>query len=69
MPDKDPPTVQKVPADSVPFGESISANSETVWAAYDSGGALIAVAATSAEVRRKYRERKRVRMQNVAEGS
>jgi hypothetical protein len=51
----------------VPFGESISANSETVWAAYDSGGALIAVAATSAEVRRKYRERRREGVKNVAD--
>jgi hypothetical protein len=68
-PDKDPPTVRKVPADSVPFGDSISINGETVWTAYDSRGTLIAVAATSAEVRRKYRERKRVADKNLAERS
>ena len=70
-PDKDPPSVRKVPCDTVLFGDYISTNGETVWAAYDKAGALIAVAATSAEVRRKYRERKRRPGggQNVAEVS
>lgn len=68
-PDQDPPTVRKVPADSVPFGDSISINGETVWAAYDSRGTVIAVAATSAEARRKYRERKRAGGKNLAERS
>jgi hypothetical protein len=48
------PVVRKVPADSVPYGESISRNGRTVYAAYD-GETLIAVAATADEVRAKYR--------------
>jgi hypothetical protein len=68
-PDKDPPTVRKVSCDAVPFGDSISTNGTTVWVAYDATGTLIAVASTSAEVRRRYRERRRARMQNVAEDS
>jgi hypothetical protein len=59
-PDPDPPTVRKVPADSVPFGDSISINGKTVWAAYDARGTLIAIAATASEVRRKYRELRQV---------
>jgi hypothetical protein len=55
VPDKHPPTVRKVQADSVPYGSSISHNGRTVWAAYDEAGTLIAVAATSDDVRRKYR--------------
>jgi hypothetical protein len=54
--DPHPPTVRKVPADSVPFGSDISHN---VWAAHDEAGILIAVAATSDEVRRKYRSLQR----------
>lgn len=46
--------VHKVPADSVPYGESISRNGRTVWAAYD-GETLVAVGATVPEARRKYR--------------
>ena len=57
--DLHPPTVRKVPADSVPYGSSISHNGRTVWAAYDEVGTLIAVAATSDEVRRKYRSHQR----------
>jgi hypothetical protein len=53
--DSHPPTVRKVPADSVPFGSDISLNGRTVWIALD-GDRVIAVAATSAEVRVKYRE-------------
>lgn len=48
-------TVRKVPADSVPFGESISRNGRTVFAAYD-GERLVAVGATTEEARRKYRD-------------
>ena len=47
--------VRKVPADSVPYGSSISRNGRTVWAAYD-GERLVCVAATAPEARRKYRE-------------
>jgi hypothetical protein len=59
-PDPNPPTILKVPADSVPFGESISNNGRTVWAAYE-GDELIAVAPTSAEVRAKFSEVRRKR--------
>jgi hypothetical protein len=47
--------VRKVPADSVPYGSSISHNGKTVWAAYD-GERLVCVAATAPQARRKYRE-------------
>lgn len=60
-PDRDPPTVRKVPASSVFLGDSISRDGMWVWVAYDAQGTLIAVAATSAEVRRKYRDLRRVR--------
>jgi len=53
--DPHPPTVRKVSADSVPYGSDISRNGRSVWAAYNAAGTLIAVAATSDEVRRKYR--------------
>ena len=56
VPDKHPPTLRNVQADSVPYGSSISHNGKTVWAAYDDAGTLVAVAATSAEVRAKHRE-------------
>jgi hypothetical protein len=46
--------VRKVQADSVPYGEQISRNGRTVFAAYY-GTELLAVAASSAEVRIKYR--------------
>lgn len=49
--------VRKIPADRVPYGSSIT-HKRYVWAAYD-GDTLVAVAATSQEVRRKYREIKR----------
>jgi hypothetical protein len=49
------PTIRKVPADGVPYGESISRNGRTVWAGYD-GERLVCVAATAPEARRKYRE-------------
>ena len=54
--DPHPPVVRKVPADSVPYGESISNNGRTVWAAFNDAGQLVCVGATSSEVRRKYRE-------------
>ncbi len=50
--------VRKVPADSVPYGSSISRNGKFVWCAYD-GERLVCVAATAPEARRKYREAKR----------
>jgi hypothetical protein len=46
-------SVRKVAADSVPFGESISRNGKTVWAAYHDDR-LIAVGATHDEARDKY---------------
>jgi hypothetical protein len=46
---------RKVPADSVPYGESISPNGKYVWAAYADDGALVCVAATAQEARSKYR--------------
>ena len=54
-PDKHPPTIRKVPADSVPYGESISPNGRTVWVALD-GERLVCFAATATEARRTYRE-------------
>lgn len=65
--DPHPPTVRKVPADSVPYGSDISRNGKTVWAAFDEVGTLVAVAATAPEARRKYREaqRQRVTVKNV----
>jgi YD repeat-containing protein len=59
-PDPDPPTVRKVPADSVRYGDSISRNGSSVWAAYDGSGRLICVCATAGEARRKYRAIKRI---------
>jgi hypothetical protein len=53
-----PIDVRKVPADSVPYGDSISLNGRTVWAAYDADGCLVAVGASVPEVRRKYRAHK-----------
>jgi hypothetical protein len=54
-PDEHPPTARKVPANSVPFGESISRNGQTVWIAMD-GERVVCVGATSDEVRSKCRE-------------
>jgi hypothetical protein len=54
-PNADIPTVRKVPASSVPYGESISRNGRTVWAAYD-GERLVAVGATADEARQSYRK-------------
>jgi hypothetical protein len=52
----DPPelNIVSVKADSVPFGESISRNGRTVWAAFHNGQ-LAAVAETADAARRKYR--------------
>jgi hypothetical protein len=52
--DPDAPVLRKVPADSVPYGESISGNGRTVIAAYH-GERLVCVAATAEEARRRYR--------------
>lgn len=52
------PTVRKVPADSVPYGDAIYTRGTHVWAAFD-GDRLVCVGATSKEVRERYR---RVRM-------
>ena len=52
--DPHPPTIKKVAADSVPYGESSSRNGRTVAVAYD-GERLVYVAATAKEARRKYR--------------
>jgi|ERR1700677_291446 hypothetical protein len=54
-PDPEELIIRKVPADSVPFGESLSRNGRTVWAAYR-WQELIAVAATADDARRKYWE-------------
>lgn len=54
--DPDPPTLRKVQADSVPYGDSISRNGQTVWAVYGADGVLVAVADTAKEARVKYRE-------------
>lgn len=51
--------VRKVPAESVPYGESISTRGDYVWCAYDDRGTLVCVAATANEARRRYCERKR----------
>jgi hypothetical protein len=48
-------SIRKVPVDSVPFGESISRNGRTVWAAYHND-MLIAVGATHDEARGRYRD-------------
>lgn len=55
QPDPNPPTVRKVPANSVPYGESISRNGRTVWVALE-GERVVCVAATSADVRRKFHD-------------
>lgn len=47
-------SIRKVQANTVPFGESISRNGRTVWAAYHNDR-LIAVGATHDEARAKYR--------------
>jgi hypothetical protein len=49
------PEVRKVPADSVPYGESISRNGQTVWVALD-GERIVCVAPSAEEARRKYRD-------------
>jgi hypothetical protein len=45
--------IRKVPADSVPYGESICRRGHHVWAAYD-GTMLLGVYATAKEARRKH---------------
>jgi len=53
--DEDVPVVRKVPADSVPYGDSISRNGRTVWAAYSDNGVLIGAAPTADEARKMWR--------------
>ena len=48
------PTIRKVDAASVPYGENICRRGRSVWAAY-SGNKLVAVGATKAEARAHYR--------------
>jgi hypothetical protein len=66
-PDRYRPAVRKIPASTVPFGESISRNGRTVWAAFDDAEVLVAVADTAGEVRVKYREAMRRRERDEAE--
>lgn len=54
--DPDPPIVRKVPADSVPYGDSISRNGRSVWGAWTQAGELIVVAATAKEARIRFRK-------------
>lgn len=58
-PEKDPPVLRRVAADSVPYGESISKNGRTVWAAYAPDRALVCVRATATEAHVRYRELRR----------
>jgi hypothetical protein len=52
----DEPTVRKVDATSVSYGESISKNGRIVWGAFDASNTLISIGATAGEARRKYRQ-------------
>ncbi len=54
-PDRNQPTIRKVDASTVPYGESITRDGRTVWAALD-GERVVCVAATATEARRKFRE-------------
>jgi hypothetical protein len=47
------PTIRKVLATSVPYGDAICTRGEHVWAAY-SDGVLVCVGATSKEARELY---------------
>jgi hypothetical protein len=47
------PTLKKVPAESVPYGDIICTCGTSVWAAY-SGNTLVAVGATKKEAQQKY---------------
>jgi hypothetical protein len=49
-----PAILRKQPAKSVRYGEQIATRGNSVWCAYDAEGALVSVAATADEVRRKY---------------
>jgi hypothetical protein len=48
------PTIRKVLASTVPYGDSICTRGKHVWAAYD-GDRLVCVGATSREARMLYR--------------
>jgi hypothetical protein len=52
-PDRPELSIVKVPADSVPYGESISRNGRTVWAAYFNGE-LAGVGGSADDARRAY---------------
>jgi hypothetical protein len=52
------PTIRKVPADSVPYGDAICTRGHHVWAAYDADR-LVCVGATAKEARSKYRRIRR----------
>jgi len=54
-PDRYKPTIKKVRAASVPYGESISRNGQTLWVALD-GERVVCVAATAGEAKRKFKE-------------
>jgi len=48
------PTIRKLAAGSVPYGDSISIRGNYVWGAFD-GDKLVAIGATVDEAKRKYR--------------
>jgi hypothetical protein len=54
------PEVRKIPASSVPYGDSITRNGRTVFAAYYDG-TLVSVGATAGEARAKFRQEMRRR--------
>ena len=59
------PKPVKVPASSVPFGDSISRNGRYVWVVME-GGRVVAIGATADEAGRKY---KRNRFNEMGDGS
>ena len=65
--DPDAPIVRKVPATSVPFGDSISAHGKHVWVAYAPDGTQVVVAATAEEARFKYRQIRRRKLTEPSE--
>lgn len=52
------PTIRKVKAGSVPYGDQITRRGNYVWAAYDADR-LVCVGATAKEARSKYRRLRR----------
>jgi len=59
--------VRKVPAESVPYGDSISRNGRTVWAGFD-GERVVCAAATADECRVKWIAWKREQDRQAAYG-